>query len=485
MTSSSGDVKHLWPDTVLEQDDSAVSSDPIDVSPPSLLKRAIFISDNELLIQGGFSAEIFALAENRLVHDIRFDGGLSQCVQLNERLLIFREAKTIWLWNLRARDIVFRWTSFPGAGQNSTTQIAVPRDGYGDRFFLTHRHKVYMVDVDESRGGAKVHARVVRSMHIPGWDHSDKKVCQMAVEGTKMALETECRMVLFDFDSCKLIYRFPFRRAPWFDIAENFCMNEKYLVYFDHKTNKIIVRNVDTAKIISRSPNLSELQYQSDDDTDPTDPFTFRSARFSIQQSILTTKLTSLKNREYRHIIIVSCVITGRVEFMQTAHGNFLWFTPCIHRKGMFFPDKDETRLIALPQSILECAFSEAETSNDWRKQFELCSWTLDELAEFELEKNKVEKLRSNSAAILLSAFVCRYDMENEEKFKGLSTALTECFRYHDIDGLVLSDRNVISTTDLADMIVDYLKGKYKELSKDLLLKGKIKAFINKFHTNN
>lgn len=50
----------------------------------SLIKRVVFISDNELLTKGFSCVGIFALMQNHLVHYIRFYGVMAYCVPLND-----------------------------------------------------------------------------------------------------------------------------------------------------------------------------------------------------------------------------------------------------------------------------------------------------------------------------------------------------------------------------------------------------------------
>lgn len=420
------------------------------------------------------------------MHEIRFDKGIFQFLQLNDKTLLFRESRRIWLWNIRTRQFVCRWSRFPGAGQTSTTQIAVPSDNNnngGDRFFLAHAGKFHVVQIVKTRNN-RLHVKLARTQCIPGWDDiTDKNVLQITVQKNRIAVETNARIVVFAVSDGKMLFQFPFRRAPWFDVADNFVLTDRFLVYYDNKAGQILVRDLDSSKLFARSPLMTDLRFRPEQD--PT-LFKFRSARFSATQTTLVCRLTFLKANDYWHVIVVSSLLTGKVSFTHLSRGNVIWFTPHLHPgHGVIIADAYKTILVPLhehhhTQTLLDDSHVDVKSGLEW-KGFDLTSYAVDQLVDFHITRDNVEKLKMKSAAALLAAFVCRFDPERRERFETLTRVLEDCFREHDIDGLVVSDREVVPAEDLADMIVKYVREHHEEVSGDMLLKGKIKAFLNKF----
>lgn len=346
-----------------------------------------------------------------------------------------------------------------------------------------------MVQIVKTRQN-RLQTKIVRTQNIPGWDDvTDKNVLQIEVQKNRIVVETCVRVIVFAVSDGKCLFQFPFRRAPWFDVADNFVLTDRFLIYYDNKAGQLLVRDVETWNIFARSQLMTDLKFRPEQD--PT-VFKFRSVRLSVIHTTLVCRLTFLKSNDYWHVTLVSSLLTGKVSFTHLSRGNVIWFTPHLQPgHGVIIADAYKTILVPLnehttpaihTQTILDDPHADVNSALQG-KGFELTAFKVEQLVDFVIDRENVERLKMKSAARLMAAFVCRFDPERKERFEALSTTLEDCFKEHDIDGLVVSDRQVVEAEDLAEMIVTFVKEKNDQLSGDLLLKGKIKAFLNKFET--
>lgn len=104
--------------------------------------------------------------------------------------------------------------------------------------------------------------------------------------------------------------------------------------------------------------------------------------------------------------------------------------------------------------------------------------WSLEELEDFEITKANVRCLKRKNASVLMAAYICGYEPDEFARFETLKDVLYKLFSISNINGLVISNRTVVPTSSLTDIIVQYIRKTHKELCEDVLLNGRVNAFI-------
>lgn len=461
-------IKDVWSKEVLERNDSPVSSSIQLGLFDDDFEKVIFISDTEICLQYWHSADIFSLDEKYIEHRLVFDV-LSQFLQFDEDTLVFLESKKISFWSIPFSMFISQWKDFPGAGASST-RLGVSHNENGRQLFLVLKQQIFVVRVVEKyRKRLKLKPKVVKTQQIPDWDdENDNDVREISVCRNKIAIRTASRIIVFDVSSNRILFQFPHKRGQLHETG----LNDEYLVYVDGVAGELVVRDIRTGAIFYKSTSVYKLQ------TCPNQTIAalgFPTVRYSVQKSVLMTKFTFVNKSENCNIVIYSSLETGKLLFKQTFSGKFYGYTPQLHRKGLLLPDSKDVNIITVPDPIFQLAFLPIA-------KMDLSSWTIEQLEGFHLTKENVEPLRRKNAAVLLAAFVCRFMSENIEAFTQLSDALSECFQNQNLDGLALSNRIVVSVSDLVNMIMDYFRNHHQGLSEEVALKERTEAFINKLN---
>lgn len=461
-------IKNVWSKEVLERNDSPVSSSTHLGSFDDDFEKVIFISDTEICLQYWHSADIFSLNEKYIEHRLVFDV-LSQFLQFDEDTLIFLESKKMSFWSIPFGMYVGQWKAFPGAGASST-RLGVSNSENGKQLFLVLKKQIFVVRVFEKyRKRLKLKPKIVKRQEIPDWDdENDNDVREISVCRNKIAIRTASRIIVFDVSSNHILFQFPHERGQLDETG----LNDEYLAYVDGVAGELVVRGIRTGEIFYKSTSVYKLQ------TCPNQSIAalgFPTVRYAVQRSVLMTKFTFVNKSENCHIVIYSSLETGTVYFKQTFSGKFYGFTPQLHRKGLLLPESKDVNIKTVPDAIFQLAFLPIA-------KMDLTSWTIEELEGFHLTEKSVEALKRKHAAVLVAAFVCRFMPENIEAFTELSNALSECFENQNLDGLALSNRLVVSVSDLVNMIMDYFKNHHNALSEEVALRERTEAFINKLN---
>lgn len=111
-------------------------------------------------------------------------------------------------------------------------------------------------------------------------------------------------------------------------------------------------------------------------------------------------------------------------------------------------------------------------------RQLDFSTWSLEELEDFEISQANVQSLKRKNAPILMAAYICGYEPDETTRFETLKYVLYKSLSFSNINGLVISNRSVVSVSSLTKIIVDYIRNNYHELCEDVLLKGRINAFV-------
>ncbi len=122
---------------------------------------------------------------------------------------------------------------------------------------------------------------------------------------------------------------------------------------------------------------------------------------------------------------------------------------------------------------------SSAVNIQHWRQHGDnIADCTPSELRSIELKSEAVKDLTEVEIASLCAAYVVRYDDRRVEAFSKLKERVLSVLKKNEIDGALMADRDVVSSSVLTNLVVNALKND-EQGEVSFGAEGKIKQFFN------
>lgn len=87
------------------------------------------------------------------------------------------------------------------------------------------------------------------------------------MEKNHISVETNKRIVIIVLSAGKTVLHYPLRKAPWFDVGNNFILTDRFFLYYDNTAGQILLRDVESSKLFGHPQLMTDLRFRPEQNT--------------------------------------------------------------------------------------------------------------------------------------------------------------------------------------------------------------------------